>query len=525
MKPVENTLTVDPSRLTLPHLISSVDARGRGFIDKPYFRVRGSVADLRIDGIPNCSFGHKMDQSTPGKEEGIFAEWKWDGARLTVRNDRYGFFPLFYVHDADGVCVSPSLVTLLEQGAPTTLNVAGLAVFLRLGFFIGDDTPFEAIRVLPPGATLEWQDGSFHIASQGPVIAKTRHIPYEEAIDTYAALFKAAIRRFAPPSDKFVVALSGGRDSRHILLELCEAGFRPDACVTQRYFPPSLDEDTAIAAQLCRVLDLKHVIVEQSPSRLSAELRKNVLTHFCADEHSWALPLADYIRGRWDYVYDGLAGDVLSAGLFLTAKHLALFETGDFDALANEIMENDGYLSCLLPAREYKRFNRALAIQHLVSELRRHADAPNPVGSFYFYNRTRREIALYSFSLLGEAAVSLTPYLDRELYDFLASLPAHFFLTHQFHTQTILRAYPRYAHILYESRECLAAPDIKYFRRFAVETLRYVLQGRGGYLLHRSSVALRVLRCLVDRNYSQAITHFGPLAVYLHQLEGIEGAV
>lgn len=100
MRRVEGTLSVDTTRLTLPSSISSVDARGRGLIDKPYFRVRGSAADLRIDGVPNCSFGHKVEQSTPGIEEGIFAEWKWDGARLTVRNDRYGFSPLFYAHDA-----------------------------------------------------------------------------------------------------------------------------------------------------------------------------------------------------------------------------------------------------------------------------------------------------------------------------------------------------------------------------------------------------------------------------------------
>jgi len=291
--------------------------------------------------------------------------------------------------------------------------------------------------------------------------------------------------------------------------------------VTQVFFPKStkeIDEDVAIAQQLCRALDIKHIVVDQSPSRLSAELRKNVLTEFCALEHAWGLPFTDRVTTGWDYVYDGIGGDVLSAGLFLTPKRLTLFEAGNFEALANEIMDRDGYLQKFLPAREYKRLNRDLAIQQLALELGRHAHAPNPVGSFYFYNRTRRTIAMASFNMLGRKAKPLTPYLDRELYDFLSSLPAHFFLDHQFHTHTILRAYPRYAHIPFEAKGRSSILDMKYFRRFAFETSVYALREPQGPLLRRSSLALRVFRSLVDRNYCREIMGFGPLALYLQQL-------
>lgn len=46
--------------------------------------------------------------------------------------------------------ISTSLVQLLELGAPGEWNDAAMAVFLRLGFFLGEDTPVVHIRAMPP---------------------------------------------------------------------------------------------------------------------------------------------------------------------------------------------------------------------------------------------------------------------------------------------------------------------------------------------------------------------------------------
>lgn len=495
-------------------------ANWREEIERPYIRVRRRASCMDMEGVASHSLGLKIEPAK-GAEQGIFAEWNWDGARLVVRNDRYGFFPLFYFHDQSGICVSPSIVRLLDRDTPPRLNAAGLAVFLRLGWFIGDETPFEGIRALPPGAMLQWQDGVCRVASKGPLIARSQHLSSDQAKEGYLAHFRVAMRRLAPPSDNFVVPLSGGRDSRHILFELHEMGLKPEACITQKRLPAGADEadeDVAIARQLCRALGIPHVVVDQMPSKLSAELRKNTLTQFCALEHAWGLPFADCVSERWNYLYDGIGGDVLSAGLFMTEKRLTLFETGDFVALANEILGPEGYLPKLLPASKYKLFSRDLAIEQLVLELSRHADAPNPVGSFYFYNRTRRTIALGSLCMLGRKARILMPYLDHDLYDFLSSLPARALLDHEFHTQTIQRGYPRYSHIPFESKRQPVPRNTEYFRRFALECAKYSLQEPKVPLVRRSSLALRVLRSFFDTSYSTQIVGFGPIAVYLQQL-------
>jgi asparagine synthase (glutamine-hydrolysing) len=484
--------------------------------DQPYFIVRRRGDAVETSGTPHCVLGRKVE---PG--QGVFAEWHWDGARLTVQNDRYGFYPLFYYQSDEGVALSPSLVKLLELGTPTELDDAGLAVFLRLGFFIGEDTPFKFIRALPPGATIEWSEGQFKLLAQGLFLLKAQQLSRREAVEAYAALFKAAIQRDPAPTMRFALPLSGGRDSRHILLELCESGFRPDACLTLRHLPPRSNQDSKVAAELCAALGLQHIVLDQPPSRLKTELMKNLLTHFCADEHAWYLALADHLSGRWDVVYDGIGGDVLSAGLFLDERRLDLFEHRDFTRLADVVLNDEGYLPLLLPAPALQRFNRELAINHLIAELTRHAAAPNPEGSFYFWNRTRREIALVPFSILGQVAVVLTPYLDGELYDFLASLPARLMLDKQLHTETIRYAYPRYAGIPFEVKEGAPVLDYKHFRQFGTEMVRYALVGRGRRLVRRSFLVPRVVRGLFDKSYSQSVAWFGPLVVYLLQLDNL----
>jgi hypothetical protein len=48
-------------------------------------------------------------------------------------------------------------------------------------------------------------------------------------------------------------------------------------------------------------------------------MRKNLITGFTAgvDEHSWILAIRDYLKPKPCAVYDGIGGDVLSAGVHI----------------------------------------------------------------------------------------------------------------------------------------------------------------------------------------------------------------
>ena len=78
---------------------------------------------------------------------------------------------------------------------------------------------------------------------------------------------------------------------------------------------------------------------------------------------------------------------------------------------------------------------------------------PNPIASFFFWNRTRRDIALYSFGMFSHETTVFAPYLDHAVFDFLFSRPGEMLVDKQFHVDTISHAFPAAAGIAYARSE------------------------------------------------------------------------
>lgn len=486
--------------------------------DETYIRVTRHGTRCDVEGLPHCFLSPVRSQESRGVPATIYSEWTWDGEQLLLKNDRFGFYPLFYAHRNGEMLASPSLTTLIARGASTELDDAALATFLRLKFFLGEDTPFKAIRVLPPSGYLRWTGAAPEVRGRlwSP---KPQSLSRVAAMDLYADTLRDAVRRITPKDGTWALPLSGGEDSRHLLFALCELGRPPETCLTVRYYPPTADED-AVAAAVTRALGMKHLTIGRNPSELVSELNKNVLTHHGAIEHAWIVALMEFVAGRYSGLYDGIAGDVLSAGLYQDERRLRLFHDGRLRELGELLLGNEGYLPGLLSPDASRRFSREAALERVVKELGRHVDAANPVGSFYFWNRTRRCVALGPFGLLSRACSVLTPYLDPGVYELLASLPATMFLEHRFHADTIARAFPRFAEIPYQPKGTRQTGGGPSYRKLAADLFRYSRTG-SGRLARTGFIAARTLRGLVDPWYAPSVESFGSLAIYLLQLEQI----
>jgi asparagine synthase (glutamine-hydrolysing) len=202
--------------------------------------------------------GHQIRTPNRPKIDGVFVEWGWDHQVLHVRNDRYGFYSPFYFTHANDIAISDSIELLLLAGAPRELNDAGLAAFLRLGHFLGDDTAFRSIRMLAPDAHLEWRPGKLHIVSD-ITIAPRQEMSRQDAMDMYVELFRASIARSGAPERALIVPLSGGRDSRHIVFELCRQGIVPDECITAQSLPGvAYKTEVETAGKVCDALGIPH---------------------------------------------------------------------------------------------------------------------------------------------------------------------------------------------------------------------------------------------------------------------------
>lgn len=498
----------------------------------PYVRISRVADGFELEGSPGALLGNRLE--TPGRRdpEGIWCQWSWDGARLTLRNDRYGMFPVYYWATDRTIAISPSIGRLLQLGAPGEFDDHGIAAYLRLGFFLGEDTPFRAIRALPPNATVSWP---------GPTPApRCSYMPRrmecrtrQQVVDGYVDLFRQAVaQRLPTTSDRCVLPLSGGRDSRHIAFELNRQGVIPALCVTQEHFAERANEDLLVGKQLCEALGWTHRSIPQVRSRYAAEVRKNRLLECCSDEHAWFLPTADVLNGEgFTVCYDGLAGDALSQIWFLSEKLSRMVASKEAERFLTAVQPalgvSDTALYCLLNADYRMRWGRGAAIDRLTAEFARIEGDGDLSQAFFFWNRTRREIVLCMQRMLRSSVRIHHPYLDHDLFDFLWATPGEVLWSGALHDEVIAKAFPPFSSIPFENknaplhRERVIRESALFARALArdrnVATLAAPLNWR--------TMAPRMLRALLSPSYAESLGWMSSAALWMIQLRDLSKGV
>jgi hypothetical protein len=194
---------------------------------------------------------------------------------------------------------------------------------------------------------------------------------------------------------------------------------------------------------LARDLSLRHVVVPPL-RRMVAETGRIRETHFLADEHAWFFAIADALRPT------------------------------------EQILDRLPVLAPTVPLDGDVAFPRDDVAARIQRELRRHAQTPNPVTQFMFWNRTRREIALVPACLLA-GITSYCPFLDTDLYTFLSALAPEATGNHTLHDRAFHAAFPHYAHLPFAPRG-RKRPAFGHYARFSLELAALALS-RGEFAL------------------------------------------
>ncbi|WP_019674633.1 asparagine synthase C-terminal domain-containing protein [Arsukibacterium perlucidum] len=489
---------------------------GNGFYARFFF----DNAVLKCDGVANSLAGYQYADGG-----GVFNQWQLFPDRVEVSNDFFGFRPLYYKATADCLRISEDINQLVDPAEP--LNFRALAVFLRSGDFLGEHTPFLAIKVLPPDARLTFDINGINLQVKQKNSSTGMAVSLEQLHRDYKEIFSASIAqsRQLIGQRSCLVPLSGGRDSRHIVLEL-HAQHQQLSCATVKHQPPKSNEDFNVAALLAKHLTLPHVALQQSLSYQAAELIKNRLTSYCALEHSWFLPLYNHIKlTQTAFVFDGIGGDILSTGSTrLTAERLLLARAGRWDELAEELLGPEGYLADMLAPSLSIKLSRQQAVADMSLELARFTDSANPIAQFFFWNRARRTIGSSAFGLLGRVCTPVTPFLDQRLYHLLSNVPAEFFLQQgkkQVHDKLIASCYPGSVGIRYEDKT--VTDNHSYLTTRIKENLQQVayLSCHKPAGLKISPLLSRVPKRIISANFHHGSEFLVRTALYLHSLEQI----
>jgi len=128
--------------------------------------------------------------------------------------------------------------------------------------------------------------------------------------------------------------------------------------------------DVVVAEQLCAAVGVPHVVTPtlEDGDIVRTELTKNELTSFQALDHNWCWPVAQAIADSEAVTYDGLAGDILSAGLFQNDEHTRLYRAERFDELAHRLAPA---VRLLMPGHAQGAAIAADPYPVLIEELRR----------------------------------------------------------------------------------------------------------------------------------------------------------
>jgi hypothetical protein len=373
----------------------------------------------------------------------LTAGWRLENERLEVHADRLGMIPLFYFYDAHNLVVADDIAEVVARMPRPCFDAAAVSVFLQLGFYIGEDTPFADVKVLAPGARLTWEHGAIALNAPPLPIAEPFGGGWDDALPQYVELFEHAVARRARLGVGRLT-LSGGRDSRHLFLELLRQGTPPPAVITQDR-PVNTDLDTG--RRLASRAGVPHIAVEPFRDDLAEELLKNRWTHYLSDEHSWYMQIVPHLEGP---LFDGLAGGMLSGtDMFQADRLIAAIGKEAGTLAAHALLDAIGSGLWFLREPFLSRWSREIAIERLAVELKRHRYASNPITSFLFWNRTRREIALIPLCIAARHVPVRLTYLDPPLLAFLSSLPYTMYSGTGFHSHVMARTYPDFADMPY----------------------------------------------------------------------------
>jgi asparagine synthase (glutamine-hydrolysing) len=150
---------------------------------------------------------------------GMFAFAIWDRRKrvLFAARDRLGIKPFYYRWDGRTFLFGSEIKTILAYpGVEAEFNRGTLAEYLAFGYITGTDTMFAGIRKLMPGHTLELtEQGEPRIERYWDLTTEVDQEPHprEHYVKTYRELLEGAVSSHLMSDVPVGVFLSGGLDS------------------------------------------------------------------------------------------------------------------------------------------------------------------------------------------------------------------------------------------------------------------------------------------------------------------------
>lgn len=427
---------------------------GHAVLDVRWRRERGYTAN----GQREHQLGLSV-KDAQGNEKGIVGRWRFDGSQLVIEPDPFGYLPIFVWigpanDDEARIIVGTSPIAVVAAGAPGEPDREELGLWCRVGLCLGERTLFKHVRLTPRGKTLAWREGRVTLTGPGLPIIPTSIKSVEEGVQGYCDLFRQAMERRHPVGE-FAMPLSGGRDSRMMLLDCIALGRRPKACVTLSGGPGSDHPDGVIARMLAKRVGVPLVEVEARSKWIESEARKHVTGGLLVLEHTWMMPLWDTLRASYGCWYDGLGCGAITRGDLCKDTCLDRYRRGAWEEFTREFASyalgvNDETLGELARISGWIEPSHDNAVELVKEEFARFEGAANPLTAMSFANWGGRAISLNPYMLCATHPAIHTPFMDQDLVRFLFGYPIELALKDDLQTACVKRMHPDFADVPFD---------------------------------------------------------------------------
>jgi len=179
--------------------------------------------------------------------------------RWHILTDRFGTLHAYLAGEEKRAALSTFSPAVAEAASTKRLDWDALAGFFTFGFFLGHETYWKDVRILPPATHLVLDDAGQYLAHDPTWTWHHNPNPsmvYEDALKGFANCFETVLKDHVR-GKSVALPLSGGLDSRSTLIPLTRPDFKDSANLFPFSYGYTKDSaETRIARQLALKRDL-----------------------------------------------------------------------------------------------------------------------------------------------------------------------------------------------------------------------------------------------------------------------------
>ena len=261
----EGTVWVTYNGEIYNHLELRKDLESRGHV----FR-SACDTEVLVHGYVQWGFAQLLDRI-----DGMFAFAVWDGAarRLMLARDRMGQKPLFYATTTGGGLAFASEVKALlaHPDVHPTIDTEGLAAYLTFEYLPGELSMVKGVRKLLPGTWLSFEAGEIDRSRYWDIPISDGPSP-PDAVQRFTELFDRAVERRLMADVPLGVFLSGGIDSSSVAASVV----RQRTAANVKTFSIGFHEKSYDESSMARMV-AEYLGTEHHERIFTAEAMKDVL--------------------------------------------------------------------------------------------------------------------------------------------------------------------------------------------------------------------------------------------------------